>query len=103
MTHPNDEWLIAENENGRRQYLIHTTAPRFWCRLCDDDEDYPMSGLTAELDNGQTLADFTWFDQPPVDDAVLLSLFREASDAIDLYDRRLDRDMDHLADDDDEF
>lgn len=91
MIHPDDQWLICENEDGSRQYIFHAVNPVFIARIFDDTDvnPAPISGLIAAMPNGQTLAEFVWFDEPECDARILASLAHEASDAIDLYDRRL--------------
>ncbi len=102
MAHKDDEWLIAENEDGSRQYLIHTVKPRFWCRVCDDGEKFSIAGLSAAMANGQTLAEFEWLDEPENNEQVLLSLTQEANDFLELYEARMYRELDHLKKEEEE-
>ena len=81
-----DRWLIAENIDGSRQYIIHTQKPRFVGEILDN-----------EL-NGNDVTEFDWFDDPfefysgkSADDmaAAIAKLMRQAGDAIAEYDRNL--------------
>lgn len=72
-----DEWLIAENIDGSRQYIIHTLPPRFIGEILDNDS------------GGNDVDNFQFIDDPPADAEYLAQLMREAGDAINDYDRNL--------------
>jgi hypothetical protein len=75
-----DEWLLAENLDGSRQYVVHTQYPRFVGEIIDTDV------------GGSNVLDFEWLDEPPLDATIMARLMREAGEAIAEYDRRLDED-----------
>lgn len=72
-----DRWLIAENIDGSRQYIIHTQKPRFIGEIMDNEI------------GGNDVTDFIWLDEPPKDVQFLALLMREAGDAIAEYDKNL--------------
>ena len=39
-----DEWLVAENVNGKRQYLIHARSPRFIAEILEEDDTSAILG-----------------------------------------------------------
>ena len=73
-----DEWLVGENVDGSRQYIIHTLTPRFVGEIVDNDA------------GGNDVAEFEFYDEPPADPAYLARLMSEAGDAINEYDRNLE-------------
>jgi hypothetical protein len=73
-----EEWLIGENVDGSRQYIVHTLPPRFIGEIIDNEE------------GGNDMTDFQFFDDPPADPVYLARLMREAGDAINEYDRNLE-------------
>ena len=72
-----DKWLIAENLDGSRQYIVHTQTPRFIGEILDN-----------EL-GGNDVSDFEWLDEPPLNAQILARLMREAGEAIAEYDANL--------------
>jgi len=77
-----DRWLIAENIEGSRQYIIHTHRPRFIGEILDNAE------------GGNDVTDFIWLDEPPLDVSFMARLMREAGDAINEYDLNLENEND---------
>ena len=73
-----DKWLVAENIDGSRQYIIHTQTPRFIGEILDNEE------------GGNEVTEFIWLDEPPADASFLAQLMREAGDAINQYDSNLE-------------
>ncbi|RKY23754.1 MAG: hypothetical protein DRP62_05295 [Planctomycetota bacterium] len=91
-----DKWLIAENIEGDRQYIIHTHRPRFIGEILDNEV------------GGNDIAEFLWLDDPQKfykdkspDElaATLAKLMRQAGDAINEYDRILES-KEHYDDED---
>lgn len=76
-----DEWLIGENLDGDRQYIVHTQYPRFVGEIIDNDA------------GGNDVTSFDWLDEPPLDATIMARLMREAGEAIAEYDRRLAEDV----------
>jgi len=72
-----DEWLIAENVDGSRQFILHSQYPRFVGEIVDNDR------------GGSDVTEFEWMDEPPLDATIMARLMREAGEAIAEYDRRL--------------
>jgi hypothetical protein len=73
-----DRWLIAENIDGSRQYIIHTHKPRFIAEILDNEE------------GGNDIGEFEFIDEPAFDAAALAKLGREAGDALVQYELNLD-------------
>ncbi len=82
-----DEWLIAENIDGSRQYIIHTLTPRFIGEILD----------TAN--GGNEVKELEWIDPPPQDVSEAARLMRQTGDAIAEYDLILEEER---PDDEDE-
>jgi hypothetical protein len=72
-----DKWLIAENRDGSRRYIIHTQRPRFIGEIVDNDL------------GGSDVTEFEIIDEMPLDAAAVAALMREAGEAIAEYDRTL--------------
>lgn len=90
---PRDEWIIGEGPPPeRREYIIHTTAPRFIARIVAIDEltDLPepdeepadtLSGVTyAHFDN--LICEITWLDAAPADPTALTRLLDRAANQL---------------------
>jgi hypothetical protein len=62
-------WLIATDEECSRHFVIRTTEPRFVAELFgeDDEEGILAAPLSFPLEDGRTLANFLWYDEPPAD------------------------------------
>jgi len=75
-----DRWLIAENIESSRQYIIHTQQPRFIGEILDNE------------DGGNDVTELIWIDEPPPNAGFLARLMREAGDAINDYDSNLEAD-----------
>jgi len=99
--HPSapDEWLVAENIDGGRTFVVHTRPPRFIAEVCDECQ---LAPLMAALSNGQELAWFVWQDPPPASEEALLDLLGRADAALTAYDGILDADARRAKDGDDE-
>lgn len=74
-----DLWLFAENEDGKRQYLVRTARPRFIAEIEDDPEN-PDTSVIEQVH---------WLDEPPADAAAIARLMRLAGEALARYDERL--------------
>ena len=81
-----DRWLVAENIDGSRQYIIHTDRPRFIAEIFDNDN------------GGNDIGEFEFIDDPfefysslTKDDmaAACAKLARQAGDALNQYDINL--------------
>lgn len=60
-----DKWLLGISTSGR-QYLIHTRTPRFTCELFgEDDTAGILAPFSYGLEDGRTLANFVFNDEPP--------------------------------------
>lgn len=83
---PRDEWLIASDAEGLREYIIHTCAPRFIARMAHDGDDADtLTGATYACQSGEILCEIVWMDPIPVDEPSLRELFARAETAIDIY------------------
>lgn len=57
------EFLFCESSDGHRQFILHTTSPRFLGEIFDeDDADAVLDEVSIGLNNGQTLANIIWLD-----------------------------------------
>jgi hypothetical protein len=73
-------WLVGENVNGKRQFIIHTQEPRFVGEIFDNDA------------GGSDITDIQFIDQPVIDEQTagkMAKLMREAGDALIKYDKNL--------------
>ncbi len=84
---PRDEWLIAGDAEGQREYIVHARAPRFVARVVSDDNDDAdtTTGITYNCRGGETLCEIVWHDPIPVSEPELLDLFQRAETALDIY------------------
>jgi hypothetical protein len=70
-----DEWIVGDGardlDGARAEYLVHTVAPRFVCRVVDESGEEPeapydsLSGLSYAQGDDFTLCMFVWIDPPP--------------------------------------
>ena len=91
---PRDEWIVGEGPPpGRREYLIHTAAPRFIARVVamdalteqpepDEEPADTMTGVTYAAGDS-LICEITWIDPPPSDPTALLTLIDRAADQLD--------------------
>lgn len=72
---PRDEWILGDGATGpdgsRREYIVHTRAPRFIARIVYGAGPAPteggadtITGIVYESD-GFALAQIVWIDPPP--------------------------------------
>lgn len=94
-TWPRDEWIVGVSTDGkRREYIVHTVAPRFIARIvaCDEDGvpeagEEPadlLSGTTYSADEMTVLCEIAWIDEVPPGQVV--GLLEAAADAIEALD-----------------
>ena len=79
MLDRSDEWIIGENPQGSRQYIVHTSPPRFiagFLHTYDGNGAYEIQAVD-------------WIDPLPDANAVA-QLMRKARDAIWRYDLRME-------------
>lgn len=81
---PRDEWLIASDGESRREYVVHTRAPRFVARMAHDgDADADLvTGITYACRGGEMLCEIAWIDPAPASEPELLDLFQRVETAI---------------------
>lgn len=90
---PRDEWIVgdAPTEHGaRREYVIHTMAPRFVARVVECAEDGPpapgeepadvVSGIVYVADHETVLCEIDWIDEP--EPGHVTGLLEAAADAL---------------------
>lgn len=83
------EWIVGgpagDDSEHPPEYLVHTAAPRFVCRVVDegDPEEAPWSidGLTYGDTGSLLLCEFVWIDEPPAG-GDLVALLVRARDAL---------------------
>lgn len=76
------KWLIAEDVECTREFMVHTEFPRFIGEIFDDEE---TGGSIIGFPKG----DIEFIDNVNIDDkspAKLAKLMREAGDALAMYD-----------------
>jgi transcriptional regulator with XRE-family HTH domain len=90
---PRDEWIVGEGPPPtRREYLIHTAAPRFIARVVamdtltdqpepDEEPADTMTGVTYAAGDS-LICEITWIDPPPSDPTALLTLIDRAADQL---------------------
>ena len=81
------KWLIAEDVNCTRWFIVHTEFPRFIGEIFDDDE---TGGNIIGLPKGK----IEMIDQYPISESAgpkLAKLMREAGEALIKYDETNDR------------
>jgi len=90
-----DEWIIGEGAESRRMYVIYIGADAAFIGEIFDGEGppAPIDLEQYELDEGQTLGNILWLDDPPPK-RERLDLFEVAREKLRAYDMMLDRDMD---------
>jgi len=82
-----DEWMLGEAIDGKRQWIIHTRGTQFIAEIVDDEDDALNPPFEYRMSSGQWLCNFTWYDDAPPQD--LMILCREAEEAIEIYDEIL--------------
>lgn len=88
---PRDEWIIGDALGGdgqRREYIVHTAAPRFVARIvaCDDDgvpdeAEEPAHTLDGYTSAGYVICEIDWIDKPRPGE--ITQLMEAACDEID--------------------
>lgn len=90
---PRDEWIVGEGPPPeRREYVVHTTAPRFIARVValdvitdtpePDEEPVDLDGVTYQsLDS--LLCEIVWIDPAPTDPTALRRLIDRAADQLE--------------------
>lgn len=85
-----DEWLIAENLAGDRQYVVHQGADAdFIAEVFDSAIEAPAGYEAAPLDEGQVLSNVLWLGGEPPPPRERHRLYSRAREALRLYDARL--------------
>ena len=91
---PRDEWIIGDgvtHDGRRREYIMHTAAPRFIARIVAVDEDglpedtdLPadiVGGTVYQADPETLLCEIEWIDE--VSPGAVTHLLEAAADAIE--------------------
>jgi len=84
-----DRWIIGEGTDSQFEYLVHLASPRFACKVDVDDDASALLGFHLELNNGEVLYDFVWFDPAPVSPAERQAVVDAASAALERNSRKL--------------
>lgn len=91
---PRDEWIVGEGPPPeRREYVMHTAAPRFIARVVAMDEltDLPepdeepadvLTGVTYSAADS-VICEIVWIDLAPTDPTALARLMERAADQLD--------------------
>lgn len=75
------EWLIADDLDRKRWFVLHTKEPRFIAEIADGESFNPP--FEYELDSGEYLCNFLWFDLPPED---MTLICEQVNQIIEQYD-----------------
>ena len=88
---PRDEWIIGDALGGdgkRREYIVHTAAPRFVARIVAADDDfepepheYPVHTGDGYTSDGYIICEIEWIDEPRSGE--ITQLMEAAADEID--------------------
>lgn len=90
---PRDEWILGDALGGdgkRREYIVHTAAPRFVARVvaADDDSEpepgeHPADTLSGTVysSDGYLICEIEWIDDPRPGE--ITQLMEAAADEID--------------------
>ncbi|QEI06092.1 hypothetical protein FXN63_09780 [Pigmentiphaga aceris] len=84
-----DRWIIGEGTDSQFEYLVHVGAPRFICKVDVDDDASALLGFHLELDNGEILYDFVWYDAAPTTPTERQAIVDGASQALARNTRKL--------------
>lgn len=90
---PRDEWILGEGPPpARREYIMHTTPPRFIARVVGLDvrtdaperreEPVSQAGVAYQADDS-LICEIRWLDAPPADDDALRQLLDQAADQLE--------------------
>lgn len=91
---PRDEWIVGEGPPpARREYVIHTAAPRFVARVVAIDEltdrpepdEEPMApgGVEYQAGPDSLICEIDWIDPAPAEPNALARLMDRAADQLD--------------------
>jgi transcriptional regulator with XRE-family HTH domain len=91
---PRDEWIVGEGAPpNRREYVIHTTAPRFIARVVamdvvtdepePDEEPAEILEGVAYSAGDSLICEIAWIDPPPADPTALSRLLDQAADQLE--------------------
>lgn len=87
------EWLIADDSNAQRWYIVHTTEPAFIAEIFDNDDDEGIvGGFSVGLSNGQYLGNFNLWSDVPLDVA-FVAVCHRVGPVLDEYDFRIGVDL----------
>jgi hypothetical protein len=84
-----DRWIVGEGTDSQFEYMVHLGAPRFICKVDVDDDAAALVGFHLELDNGEVLYDFVWYDAAPATPAEQQAIIDGASQALERNTRKL--------------
>lgn len=94
-----DEWIIGEGATSRRMYVIYVGLDTaFIGEIFDDAADAPPDCESYPFDEGQTLGNVVWLDEPPENPEDRETLFELAREKLREYDAMQERDLDELDD-----
>ena len=84
-----DRWIIGKASDKNRKYVMHLAEPRFVAKFSDqnleDEDEISDEELLQSLPiyvGDIVFFNVLFFDEPPGDEESLMSLFTEASSAI---------------------
>lgn len=85
------EWLLGEDVDGGRQFVIHTATPAFIAEIFEDDDPAGiLDQISFHCPSGQSLARFYWYDDAVTDEKEFIALCSRAAEFIAEYDRIVD-------------
>lgn len=78
---PTARWVLGRDAGGGRDYLVHLAMPRFVAKVGEDEDDGLLASFAYALQDGRSLYDFVWLDEPPTSTR-LLKLLEAAEDVL---------------------
>jgi hypothetical protein len=81
-----DTWIFGQSARGDRRYVVHTGKPAFVAELfAECDPNGILHGLSYDLADGRSLANFMFLEEP-TDEVAKHKLLRRAGRLVERLD-----------------